>query len=176
MELRKMNAGFGLAAAVLLLGHAVSLAVWMLSRGSIPQVADVLSWALTTAVLGHAIISIDLLISTYKGGKKQKGKHYPKLNIGTLVQRISGGLLILFTWLHIAGTLGITQTPPMVHAIVPPLFFSLVFVHVAISISKAFITLGIGDAILVKRVDIIAKVICVATLLADVIGFYLFVV
>ena len=61
----------------------------MLSRGSIPQVADVLSWALTTAVLGHAIISIDLLISTYKGGKKQKGKHYPKFNVGTLVQRIA---------------------------------------------------------------------------------------
>ena len=176
MKLRKINAVFSLITTGLLLGHAISLGAWMLSKGSIAQAPSSIPHALTTVALVHAIISIVLLISTHKGRKNTKIKHYPKLNAAMAAQRISGVLLIIFTWLHIAGTMGITQTPPMVHAIVPPLFFTLTLAHVAVSTSKAFITLGIGDAEFVKRVDVVIKVICVATLLADVIGFYLFVV
>ena len=47
--------------------------------------------------------------------------------------------------------------------------------HYAVSISKAFITLGIGDAKFIKTADIAIKAICATTLIADIIGFYLFV-
>ena len=46
--------------------------------------------------------------------------------------------------------------------------------HTAISTSKAFITLGIGSAMFVKTVDIAVKVICGVTLVADIVGFYLY--
>jgi hypothetical protein len=36
------------------------------------------------------------------------------------------------------------------------------------------ITLGIGNAKTVKAVDIIVKVLCAVTLVADVVGFYLY--
>ena len=90
-----------------------------------------------------------------------------------VVQRSSGVLLILFTWLHIAGAIGIMTPPPLVHAIVPPLFFALVMAHVAVSASKALITLGIGDAKFVQQADAIVKAVCIVTLIADVVGFYL---
>jgi hypothetical protein len=54
-----------------------------------------------------------------------------------------------------------------------PLFFAIVLSHVAISTSKAFITLGIGNAKTIKTIDIVLKVICIATFIACTIGFYL---
>ena len=173
MKLRKINAIFSLISTVLLLIHAISLAAWMLSRGVISKTPSSIPLALTLFFLIHAIISIVQMIAANKGRKKSDGKHYFKLNRATLVQRISGVLMIIFTWLHIAGTLGIMTPPQVVHAIVPTLFFCLVMSHIAVSGSKAFITLGIGNAKFIQRVDVVIKVICVITLVADVVGFYL---
>ena len=173
MKLRKVNAVFSLISTILLLIHAISLAVWMLSRGIISKAPNSIPHALTMFFLIHAIISIILMAATHKGSKGHRGRQYLKLNAPTMVQRISGVLMIIFTWLHIAGALGFMTPPPVVHAIVPPLFFSLVLAHIAVSTSKAFITLGIGSAAFVKRADLVIKVICAVTLIADVVGFYL---
>ena len=173
MKLRKANAILSLITTMLLFYHAISLAAWMLSRGLIRRGSIITSFVMIGFFVVHAIISIVLIISSNKGRKKTDGNHYFKLNRATLVQRISGVLLILFTWLHIAGTIGIMTPPPLVHAIVPPLFFTLVMAHVAISTSKAFITLGIGDAKFVKEADALIKAVCLITLVADVVGFYL---
>lgn len=175
MKLRKINAVFSLIATIFLFAHAISLAAWMLSQGVIPKMPGFASRAMTVVFVIHAIISIALIISTNKGRKKSAGNHYFKLNRATLVQRISGVLMIIFTWLHIAGTIGIMTPPPVIHAIVPTLFFTIVMAHVAISTSKAFITLGIGNARFVDRADVVIKVLCATTLIADIIGFYLYV-
>ena len=175
MNLRKINAVFSLISTLLLWGHAISLAIWMLSRGSIYIPTGLMPWALTVVVAIHAIISVAIMISTHKGHETGAVKQYPKLNPATIVQRITGAMLLLFTALHILGAAGITQTPQVVHAIVPPLFFLLCMAHAAISTSKAFITLGIGDAKFIKTADIAIKAICATTLIADIIGFYLFV-
>ena len=98
------------------------------------------------------------------------------MNISTIIQRASGVALIMFTLLHVGGTMGYLQPPPAVHAILPPLFFAVSLMHTAISTSKAFITLGIGNAKIVKTVDIAVKVLCGVTLIADVVGFYLYLV
>jgi hypothetical protein len=68
------------------------------------------------------------------------------------------------------------MTPPhIVHTLVPPIFFAVALAHTAVSTSKAFITLGIGNAGFIKVFDVIIKAICAATLIATVIGFYLYV-
>ena len=107
---------------------------------------------------------------------KTKGKMYPKMNVSTIVQRASGVLMVPTMALHVAGTVGLTQPPPIVHATLPPVFFTVVMVHVAVSTSKSLITLGIGSAKFLKIADIIVKVLCAATLIASVTGFYLYVV
>ena len=138
MKLRKANAIFSLITTILLFCHAISLAAWMLSQGSIPKAPVFVPRLLTVVFVIHAIISIILLISANKGRKKQSGKHYPGLNASMAVQRISGILLIIFTWLHIAGTIGIMTPPQVIHAIVPPVFFSLVMAHIAV-VCKLFV-------------------------------------
>ena len=173
MKLRKINAVVSLITTALLLSHAISLAAWMLSRGSIPKVGSYAARMLASVTLLHAILSIILLASGHKGSKKIKGRVYPKMNLPTILQRVSGVLLLIFTWLHVAGTVGIMQPPQLVHAIVPPLFFLLALAHVAISVSKALITLGIGSAEFIKKADIAVKMLCVITWIADVVGFYL---
>lgn len=174
MKLRKINAVLALLTTVLLWVHAITVAVWMFSRGKIiPLGGHTLPKVLMWVAIAHMLVCIVLMILVHRGRKIKKGKQYPKLNRPTMIQRISGVLLIVFTWLHIAGAMDIITPPQMVHAIVPPLFFLLVMAHIAVSGSKAFIALGIGNAKFIKGVDIGVKLICAVTAIADIIGFYL---
>ena len=175
MLTRKINAVISLLITFLIFAHAVSIAVWMLSMGAVGKPPAIMPWALTALVLVHAFISIDVMISKLMSGESHKSKKYTKLNRVTVVQRVSGALMVLFTGLHIAGAVGVMTPPKIVHGIVPVLFFAIVMAHVAVSTSKAFITLGIGDAKFIKNADVLIKVICIITFVADVAGFFLYV-
>jgi hypothetical protein len=145
----------------------------MLSGGSIAMPKDYIAWVMMGLLALHAFISVDLIISAHAEGGKRKCKKYAKMNASTIVQRVTGFVMVPITALHVAGAAKLMQPPEIVHAILPPVFFTVVMVHVAVSVSKALITLGIGSARLVKAVDIAVKVVCGITLIADVIGFYL---
>ena len=173
MSMRKINAVTSLLSTLLLLVHAITLAIWMLSRGTIVIDTGFMPWVLVGIMVTHALISIDLAISAHSETENHNFKSYPKENIPTIIQRISGIALILFTALHVAGAAGFMQPPQIVHAIVPPLFFAIALMHTGISTNKAFITLGIGNAKFIKTLGIVMKVICGTTLIADVVGFYL---
>lgn len=175
MLLRKINAIISLLTTLFLLDHAIFSSVWMLSRGKVEQSAPFSPWILVGLVAAHAFISIYFAVEANMDGTKVKGKNYPKLNRVTIFQRASGILLIVFTALHIAGAADAMQPPQIVHAIFHPLFFTIALAHAAVSTDKAFITLGIGNAKFVKGVSIAIKVICAATLIASISGFYLFV-
>ena len=170
--LRKVNAVISLISTILLLVHAIFYSVWMLLRAGIAKMSAYPSQILVVLMLTHAIISIVLAVLGHKGAEKRKCNDYPKMNKQTYVQRITGILLILFIGLHIAGALNHFQ-PQILHAIVHPLFFIIALAHVAVSTNKAFITLGIGNAKCIKMIDIVIKIICVFTIIACIIGFYL---
>ena len=120
----------------------------------------------------HAILSIILLIKNRKGAVKNKHKKYSELNIETYVQRITGVLIILMMGVHIAGAANHFQ-PKILHAILHPLFFAVALAHSAVSVDKAFVTLGIGNAKLIRVINVTIKIICSATFVAGVIGFYI---
>ena len=174
MLLRKTNAVISLIATVLLMNHAVFHAVWMIFGVNVVKIPNSMPWILFGLMMVHAIISIVLAVLGHKGAEKRKCNGYGNLNASTYVQRMSGVSLIILTILHIAGTVGVMQPPPIVHAILPPVFFTIVLMHTAISVSKAFVTLGIGNAKFIKAADIVIKAICAVTLVADIIGFYLY--
>ena len=176
MVQRKLNAGLSLLSTVFVFYHAIYIAVWALSKGSIPKPAGFMAWILTGLTLAHALISIDLAISAHTSAPKGNYKSYPKMNVSPIIQRASGVLMMIFSVLHITGAMKLMQPPKAVHAVVPPLFFTIVLVHVAVSTSKALITLGIGNAKTVKVVDVIVKVFCTLTLIACITGFYLYIV
>ena len=174
MFLRKLNAWLSLATTLMLFDHAIFHAVWMLSRGSVEKSANSMPWVMFMLMMLHAIISIVLAVLGHKGAEKKSVKSYPKMNKDTIIQRAGGVSLILFSVIHILGTAGGMEPPKIIHAIFPPVFFAIALMHVAISGSKAFITLGIGNAKFIKIVDIFIKIICLVTLIADVAGFYLY--
>ena len=176
MILRKINAWLSLLTTLLFLDHAIFHAVWMLSKGTIEKSADSMPRILFAVMMIHAIVSIVLAFLGNKGADKIKCKGYSNLNKTTYIQRFSGIVLIPLTVLHILGTIGIVNPPQIVHGILPPLFFTICLMHVAISTNKAFITLGFGNARFIKIADIVMKLICIVTLIADVIGFYLYLV
>ena len=173
MLLRKINAGLALLTTILLLDHAIFLSVWMLSRGSITKSETVMPWILMVLMVIHALISIDLGISAHSNIEKVECKKYSKLNLGTMVQRMSGIFMIILLVLHIIGASNHYQ-PKILHAVFHPIFFGLVLAHVAVSTSKSLIALGIGNAKIVKVVDVVVKVICGVTLVGGAVGFYLF--
>ena len=175
MLLRKVNAWLSLLITIMVLNHAIFNAVRMLSMGAVENVVSNVSLMLIILMVIHAVISIALAESCRKGAEKRKSRVYKKLNAQTFVQRASGVAMLLFTALHVTGALGIMQPPDLVHAIVPPLFFTIVLVHVAASTDKALITLGFGSARFIKIMGIATKVLCAVTLVADVVGFYLYV-
>ena len=175
MLLRKINAIISLLTTLFLLGHAIFISVWMLSRGSVEQGAPIAPWILAGLVGVHAFISIYFAFSSHEEGENRKVKSYPKMNRATIFQRVSGILLIVFSALHIAGASGAMQPPHIVHTILPPLFFAIALAHAAISTDKALITLGIGNANVIKVVRIVVRLICAVTLIAAIVGFYLYV-
>lgn len=174
MILRKINAVLSLFTTILLMVHAISIAFWMLSRGQIiPLGGHTLPNVLIGFFAAHALMSIIVLATSHKAEKNNNVMSHSKLNVQTIVQRISGVLLIVFTFLHIAGAKGIITPPAFIHAVVPTVFYTVTMVHIAVSGSKPFITLGIGNAKFIKGADIAIKAICAITLIADIIGFYL---
>ena len=172
MILRKINAVVSLATTVLLLDHAISHSLWMLSDGSIVKYPICTPWILFALMMFHAIISIAFAILGHKGAEKKKCKSYANLNVPAFIQRATGVSLIVLTTLHVAGAVGVLQPPKLVHGVLLPVFFAICMLHTAISTNKAFITLGIGNAAFIKISDVIIKLICGATLIAGVIGFY----
>ena len=174
MILRKINAWLSLVTTVFLLNHAIIHAVWMLAEIGLVKNPSGMAWIMYGLMMIHAIISIVLAVLGHKGAGKRKCNEYPKMNIPTNIQRMSGVLLILLTALHIAGTVGILTPPKTVHAILPTIFFTITMAHVSVSVSKAFITLGIGSAKFIKVLDIAVKVMCAIILIADIIGFYIY--
>ena len=72
MLLRKINAVLSLISTILILYHAIFLAIWMLSRCSIEKTENFLPQILMILVLAHAIISIILAVLGHKNAEKRK--------------------------------------------------------------------------------------------------------
>jgi hypothetical protein len=173
MKLRKINAGMSLLTTALLLFHAGYLSVQMLMGNRLAGVPLILARMLSMLMLIHAVLSIILMVRTHRGAKKGNAKSYPKLNRETVVQRVSGILLLVLLGVHIAGAINLFQ-PKILHAIITPLFFAASMAHAAISTGKALVTLGWGNAETIKIVDVIVRSLCQAIGVASLIGFYSF--
>ena len=80
-------------------------------------------------------------------------------------------LIIILTIVHIIGVEN-HLNPRILHIIIHPLFFLVAYAHMAISTSKAFITLGFGNAKTIKVVDIIMIIIGVILFIISTVGLY----
>lgn len=168
--LRKINAVVSLICILLILIHGSYDALWMFLRGKIDTISFPLPWILMGVVIIHAVLSILTAILATRGNKKE-GKMYKKDNIKTLLQRMLGMIMIVVLVFHIVG-MGNHLNPKIFHSIIHPIFFMVVYVHSAISFSKAFITLGIGNIKFIKIVDIVSYIIFGVLFICSLIGLF----
>ena len=172
MKLRKLNAVISLITTVLILDHSIFYSVWMLSRGSVAKSADALPWVLTVLALIHTVLCIVIIARQHKDKAKQPHNSYAKLNAGTVIQRASGILMVVLLAVHIGGAANHFRAK-IFHTVMHPLFFAAVLAHISVSVSKAFVTLGVGNAKVIKALDVLMPIVCAAIFLAGVIGFYM---
>lgn len=165
---RKINAGVSLLCTLLIVSHAFYDSIWMCFH-KLPMFPKVLSRVLAGMVVVHAVLSI--VTAILGSGKKTNNqeKFYKKENVKTLVQRLSGVLMIVLLPVHIFGMKGYL-VPHVFHTIVHPIFFLAVYAHTAISFSKAFVTLGIGNAKVIKAIDIATSIFVSLLFVVSVVG------
>ncbi len=171
MLLRKLNAALSLLTALMFFDHSIFLSIWMLSDFRIEKSADAMPFILAGLMVLHALISILLGILGHKGAEKRKCNAYPKLNAETFIQRASGILMLLLLGAHIAGAATHMQ-PKILHSILQTIFFLSAFAHISVSVGRSLITLGIGNARVIRVVDIAMKFLCLAVFAMSMVALF----
>ena len=161
MGLKKANACISLLLVVLFLAHSVYELIACLLLYNDPVTIRVFGLTVASFVSVHAVLSA---ISYFKN-HDSKTIAYPKLNIRTMLQRISAVLILLLLPLHMR-TAGMVipndiSTASVILEAVQVVFFGLLYLHIAVSFSRALITLGwITEERTKKRIDLIAWILC----------------
>lgn len=134
------------------------------------KINAVISLLTTILLLDHAIFSSVWMLS--KGSVEQSAPIAPWILAGFLGIHAFISICFVFSDREEGET---RKVKSYVHTVLSPIFFSVALAHTAISTEKAFITLGIGNAKVIKAISIVVKLICTATLIAAIAGFYLYV-
>lgn len=167
MNIKKWNARLSLLTVAMFLIHeGYHLYAYTILYYN-PILSKFTGYAVVVALLLHAILSIISVFVLHDA----KSVSYKKLNIKTVIQRVSAVLIVLLLPLHIF-SFGLLQSSVggvgyILTEIAQILFYAAVFCHIALSFSNAFITLGYLTDMRKKRViDIVVTVICVVMFIA----------
>ncbi|WP_405342825.1 hypothetical protein [Ruminococcus sp.] len=167
MNIKKWNARLSLLTVVLFLIHEGYHLYAYTAMYHNPTLTKVTGYALAAALGLHVILSI-MSVFVLHDAKKVA---YKKLNIRTVIQRVSAVLIVLLLPLHIL-SFGLLQSSVggvgyFLTEIAQIVFYAALCCHIAVSFSGALITLGILSDMRKKRViDIVVAVICVILFIA----------
>lgn len=146
MVLKKLNAILGLLSAVAVLFHMGYNSFAYLAFYYNPVLKQWASIPLMVLVCAHAVLG---MCSVFLLGDGTSLSTYPAKNRKTLIQRISAALIFPLLILHI-NTFELLKNSSsernwalfVLLLIVQIIFYAVITVHTSISISKAFISLG----------------------------------
>ena len=167
MNIKKWNARLSLLTVVLFLIHEGYHLYAYTTMYYNPVMSKVTGYALVGALGLHVILSI-ISVFVLHDAKKVT---YKKLNIKTVIQRVSAVLIVLLLPIHIL-SFGLLQSSVggigyILTEIAQILFYAALCCHIAVSFSNALITLGYLTEMRRKRIiDIVAAVICAILFLA----------
>lgn len=170
MRIKKINAILALLTMAPLLAHGVYQIISYLVFYYNPVITKVLGGAVATAYVLHAVLSMFIIFKVNDTVKIT----YRKRNIRTLIQRDTGMLSMLLFFFHVAGMMlmGKTAGTGWFYAMefASFLFIMVLMVHVSVSFSKAFVTLGlITDERKLKIIDNVMAVICAVFFVVSVV-------
>lgn len=174
MRIKKINAILALLTMALLLAHGGYQIVSYILYFYNPVITKVLGGALATAYVLHAVLSMYIVFKVNDTVKIT----YRKRNIRTLIQRDTGMLSMLLFFFHAEGMMLLGKTAGTgwfyVMEFASFLFIMVLMVHVSISFSKAFVTLGlITDEKKVKVIDNVMAVICAVFFVVSVVVMFI---
>lgn len=147
MTFKKINAGLALITAFLGLFHIVYVVITYLLMWYNPTIIGVTAGIFMTLTLIHAVLGM-ISITVLVDGTDLKS--YPKQNITTIVQRVSGILIFPLVFLHVNTFDLLTDNAASGNMImfwllivIQVFFFGDVLTHIALSVTRALITLGL---------------------------------
>ena len=174
MKLKKASAVLALLSILLMLVHIVYGIFMYLTGYYNPGLLEALSWPFCAAVCLHAVFGMLTVFLQPDGTRMDL---YPKKNLRTILQRVSAALIFPLLILHIY-TFGLMSEFAqqgkkgliLLLLLAEILFFAVIITHVAVSLTKAFITLGwLTREQTQKRIDRVVYVIGAIAFCASVI-------
>ena len=175
MILKKINAAAALLSVLLMLAHIVYSVFSYITFYYNPFLTKILAIPFVILVCIHAVLG---MLSVFLLGDGTRMDSYAKLNTGTVLQRVSAALIFPLLILHI-NTFSLMSSAAengrtyMIILLVAAelLFFGCIIVHVAVSVTKALITLGIlTSPDIQKKLDRIIYIVCAALFVIMVIA------
>ncbi|SCW48522.1 hypothetical protein SAMN02910456_01341 [Ruminococcaceae bacterium YRB3002] len=167
---KKVNAVLGLAIIAAFLVHILYEIISFLTFYYNPSVTKTIANIVAPMTIAHIIISAVIVFIAHDKGN---GLRYPKLNVRTIIQRISAVIMVLLLPVHFQ-TFGMLQRSAedgragfIALIALQILFYGIVLTHVAVSTGNAFITLGLIDTEQKRRrLDVAIWIICAVLFVA----------
>ena len=167
MNLKKNNAILSLFTCLMLLIHVVYQAVAHLMLFYYPIVSKILGYAVLIPAVIHGVMSAISVLFLHDSRKIM----YKKANARTYIQRICAVIIVVLLPAHLYSYAihGITAGTALFYAAtsLQIIFYGAIITHVAVSVSKALITLGvIGNMDKMHMIDRSLFVICAVLFVA----------
>lgn len=166
MNIKKWNARLSLLTFALLLIHEGYQLYAYLTFYYNPTLSAISGYSVAGCFVLHGILSAICVFALHDS----KTVAYKKLNIRTLLQRISAVMIILLLPLHILSFSMLQSSAGVGYILVEVvqiIYYAVLSCHIALSFSGALITLGLLPDIKKKRIiDVIVLVICALLFIA----------
>ena len=164
MKLKKLNALLGLLSILAMLLHMGYTIVAYLMFYYNPFLKTVFAVPFMVLVCLHAVCG---MVTVFLQADGTRLDLYPKQNLRTILQRVSAALILPLLILHIntfsmmkAASEGGQMIVVLLLIVAELLFFATALTHVATSLTKGFITLGLlSSPDMQKKLDVVIYVI-----------------
>lgn len=163
MILKKINAVLGLSIIAALICHGGTMTYSLITYWYNYTICKFFAYAAVVLMILHALMSICVFFFLHDGSSIS----YSRLNASTLIQRVTAVLMIIFihfhttAYAHMATGESLSAGKTFFVLITEYIYILSVFLHTAVSFSKALITLGlISSTKTARRVDKAAYIIC----------------
>lgn len=171
MKLKKLNAALGLLTIVLALVHVGWSVFAYLTFRYDPVMKDLTAYPFMALTCVHAVLGMCAVFFQSDGTRLDL---YPKFNRRTALQRVSAALIFPLLLVHtrtfslMMGLSGAWQWPLFALLLLAQLlFYAVVLTHVATSLSRALITLGLlSDEKRLRALDRAVWILCGAVFAA----------
>ena len=162
--MKRSNSVIALITICTLIGHIFTTMLFLLTGFRIELLNNIFARTTYGLLLLHILISIIVLL---RHDAKPVSVKYPLVTKRVWIQRATGVAILILLHPHISQMVLILRQLPMEGAgklkfiLINLLFFGTIFLHIAISFSRAFISLGLMVEInSIKKCDRITYTLC----------------